>query len=486
MNSNKISSNYTVMVCVFIAHLPLLLLPAINLEFAFADAAQYFVSHNKVLLDQYFAYEANPLVLSWLAGQIAILFPSISLLTILRLISISGIFFLAIGIQRTSIYLEERINAGFVAVLLLNPLVWTYSGRGTADLFPAAIGCFAISVVLEEKVKIGKIITAGILLGIAAILKYHELGMSLLLAALLLHKYRGKDFWIIILTVTGIASCILFIYLFAVKINYGFWVTPEKFQKTHGINIGGIGNNFMAYVGYLVMLAAPFSLVLPGGRPFLKKYGKLLLPIALIIFMAGAYGIKDNGEMNLGPLDRWIPTPLATGTFTLLFFIYAVPFFKNPLNIISADRTKNLIRLALLAIIFILSTSRPAQRYLLLILPVFLLTLPRSGLRSKILLPVTLMFFGCVGAFINYSQWCTGTAAKKMVGAIETAGYLNETNPGAINGHEGNRFFQVEQSHIRFIVRPGIVKGAIITVKSGFSFAPKAYSLVKLNDREPT
>jgi hypothetical protein len=37
--------------------------PQINLEFAFIDGAKYFLfpEHNKVLLDQYFTYQANTL-----------------------------------------------------------------------------------------------------------------------------------------------------------------------------------------------------------------------------------------------------------------------------------------------------------------------------------------------------------------------------------------------------------------------------------------
>ena len=42
-------------------HVLLILLPSVNLEFAFVDAAGYFADSDQSLLNQYFSYQANTL-----------------------------------------------------------------------------------------------------------------------------------------------------------------------------------------------------------------------------------------------------------------------------------------------------------------------------------------------------------------------------------------------------------------------------------------
>ena len=52
---------------VLLAHLPWLLLPSVNLEFAFVDAARYLAGGDRHLLDQYFHFQANSLGFPFLA-----------------------------------------------------------------------------------------------------------------------------------------------------------------------------------------------------------------------------------------------------------------------------------------------------------------------------------------------------------------------------------------------------------------------------------
>jgi len=121
-------------------HLLLILLPSVNLEFAFVDAAHYFSRRDQALLDQYFNYQANTLGLPWLAWLVSHVLPMLDMLTVVRLLSVSGIVIMASSFLRLSRYMGEQSSLGLLAFLLLNPLIWTYSGRATADFLPAAIG----------------------------------------------------------------------------------------------------------------------------------------------------------------------------------------------------------------------------------------------------------------------------------------------------------------------------------------------------------
>lgn len=475
------NSYYMLVLGMLMVHLPLIFLPSVNQEFAFADAAQYFISHEQVLLDQYFAYQANTLGIPWLAGQVSSIFSAMDTLTVLRLMSLSGIVLLAAGFLRISLYTGELASASLLGILLLNPLVWTYSGRGTADFLPAAVGIFAISLALGEDRKLSRILTSGILLGIASVLKYHELSMSLILFALLWSKNQARWACITTLAVTAIALVVTGFYLVKVRTLFGFWVTPERFQHVLGLNLSNFTSNFIAYAGYLVMLTAPFSLFFPEGRRLLLRHWKFLLPLAMILILAGAYWIKDNGEMNLGPLDRWVSKSAVSGIFLLLSLACVIPLVDHASERANKDSYRKALGLAVLVILLVFSVSRPAQRYLLPILPIFLLALPRSVFRLPVVVPFMFIAFAVVDAFISYSQWCTGTAAERMTVAIERAGHISLTDPGAIEHHVGNRFRHADRSNVRFVVVQGRERGAIITVESGFSFARKSFSLVPTN-----
>lgn len=482
MNENRKYFPYAVVFGAFLVHFALIFLPSVNLEFAFADAASYFENQDRALIDQYFTYQANTLGIPWLASSVKNFFPAMDSIIAVRLLSISGVALLAAGFLRISRYLEDQDNLGALAILLLNPLVWTYSGRGTADLLPAAVGVFAISLALSERINLLRIISAGIILGVAAVLKYHEIFLSLFLFAMLWSKHRDRRAWINSAAVTAVAITILGLYLVTAHRLFGFWITPEHFQKEHGLNLGNFISNFIAYAGYLVLLTAPFSLFFPGARRLLRQQWKLLLPVAVILFLWGAYGITDNGEMNLGPLDRWVPKPVVTGTFLMLSLACLIPLVIGASEKPSIDTQRKALAIAVLVLLAIFSVSRPAQRYLLPVLPFFLLALPRSAFQIRLLVPVMIFAFVMVNAFIGYSQWCTGTAAERMAQAIEREGYIAVTGPGAIEAHVGNRFREVDRSNIRFVVVTGVASGAVITVENGFSFARKSFSLVSANE----
>ena len=68
----------------------------------------------------------------------------------IRAINLMGIPLLAIGIFRISSYLKLNNFNVVILLTILNPIVWTYSGRATADFLPTALGVFAISLALGE------------------------------------------------------------------------------------------------------------------------------------------------------------------------------------------------------------------------------------------------------------------------------------------------------------------------------------------------
>ena len=125
--------------------------------------------------------------------------------------------------------------------------------------------------------------------------------------------------------------------------------------------------------------------------------------------------------------------------------------------------------------------TRPSQRYLLVVLPVFICLVPSRVISNKYVYVTSLTVYSLLNIFIGYSQWCTGNAAQKMVDSIQSSGLIKLTDPGAIEGHVGNQFYMNNRESFQYIVVTGEDKSAKIMVQSGISFIDKKFSLIEIN-----
>lgn len=484
LSSEKLISTIIILTVVAI-HLGLVFFPPVNFEFAFVDAARYFNSNNnKILLDQYFTYQANTVGLSYFSSTISRIFPQIDLLILIRLLNLCGILLLGVGVYRICNFLGQRNHVAILTLILLNPLVWTFSGRATADFLPMAVGIFAISLALCESNFLLSALIAGLFLGIAAILKYHTLCLLIFLAALLWGYKLRQASLIKVIIVAIVSISIVGAYLIKAHSLFGFWVTPVHFQSELKLNLSGVVNNFILYTGFLVLLSIPSVLISSEFRSYVIRHWMLLIPCLGIIFLYGLYGLQDAGELNFGPLDHWIGTSLRIAFLSLMSLAALILIFISTFNIAQKNILKLLLGLSLVVVLLALSSSRPTQRYLILVLPFFLLILPSGIIRSRIVFLSTVTIFACANIFIEYSRWCTGTAAKVMVNKIEVAGLLKVTGPGDILPHVGNRFYPDKQTVKTYSVVSGENSQSIITSQAGFYPLQKSFSLIPVESNE--
>lgn len=481
MFKNLYYQNYLILSAyIFLLHSILFFFPPINLEFAFADAALYFQTGHTTLINQYFRLQANTVGLPILASLVSSLIPSVDMLIVVRIISSFGIVFLCLGIINFCHFFKRYDTPKLLLLILLNPLVWVFSSRGTADFLPAALGLFAISLVLRKNKSIINVILAGLILGLAAILKYHAFFLLLFLIPCLWNPFIKSFHVKYFLIVSAVSLSLLAIFLIFVHANFGFWVTPPAFQSIHSLNIQGFVNNFFLYAGYLVLISAPFSFIFFDFSDSIKKYKYRLLLLLVILFFTGYLCFQDGGELNFGPLDQYINKRISAGLFFVLSVFIFTPFFYNLNRPLLSDINK-IFTMALLLIIAVFSLTRPAQRYLLVVLPVFICLVPSRAILNKYLFVTSLTVYSLLNIFIAYSQWCTGTAAQKMVDSIQTAGLIKLTDPGAIEGHVGNHFYMNNRESFQYIVVTGEDKSAKIMVQSGFSLLDKKFSLIEIN-----
>jgi len=481
-----------ILVAMFVAaHLALLNLPSVNLEFAFSDAARFFSTGEPQYLQQYFHYEANTLAVPWLAFAIGLLFPAVPVDYIPRLLSVVGIPFLAVGLLRINRRLQDKTDpCRLISIVLLNPLVWTFSGRGTADFLPAALAMFSLSLFPHANgqpgIGLSRRMFASAVLGVAAVLKYHALLLlvAALVETLIVYRHRYRAILLALATAAVPAVLIVTLYLVAVRTAFGFWVVPPSLRPALSINLGAGLDNLVSYSGYLVLLTVPLSLTAPWRRltsaPARLTAVVLFLPA---VFIIGYFFLSDNGEMNFGPLDPYVDKRVANGVLAMLG---GVMFVRLAMVWREVRWTQTVAVAGVAAIAFfllMLSVTTPAQRYLLFVLPFFyLFAVPRRDHRLAV--AAALLLSVALDAYITLNQVASGVASVEMARRITDLGLLSKTLPQAIEANVGNRFFPYRDEKKSFVVVAGDVDGKIAGVHYSpvplMPFIGKTYSLVRL------
>lgn len=385
-------------------HLVMIRLPFVNQETAFNQAATYFHTGDAAAIQAFFDNEANTLVVpalgALLAGAINI-DPNYGC----RLLSILCVALLALSLpsMRAS---PRRYDAVILqALVLLNPLVWTFSGRGTADFTPMALSVASIALFWRARQFGWTIIAAAIVFALAVGTKYHAL-LLLPLVALNPDPDQPIKFRATMLIAAGTAATIVFVlYNVIIHQTFGFWITPPKFAAVHAPTTANVLSNAVQYAGYLALLAFPLSFLSAFAHPQILNR----LSVVNLAFIAAAFGVglimpPSMGEMNFGPFDRWIGSGVSGAALCALSAILMLSFVQTTKN--RADRVTVA---AIMIFLIVLSFSRPAQRYLLLILPFFYLHLARNIDLRKYAIP-TLLGFIAINTVVAAKQFGASTA----------------------------------------------------------------------------
>ena len=487
---------FLVILLATLLHLSLIWLPGINLEWVFADGAKYFECHDPVFLKHYFLLQANTLGMPFLGFVLHRLLPFLGHNAVLRVFSASSYLLLGYSLLKLYSLLERDYNpAVLLAVVFLNPLIWTFGGRGTADLFPAALTLFAITLFWQSGSSPFRLAIAIVTYGIAITLKYHA---ALLLPLVVLEGLTRPDANIrkALLRYTSIVALVLVIpvgYVICVRHLYGFWFLPPGFRAKHGANLAlfSILMNMIGYAAYLSLLLVPYSLGAVWERVNTTRKALITLVATTAIFIAGFYGVRLGEEMRFGPLDAYINPRIYGGIFLVFSVIFALLAKDTLLNATTPSTRRYILCMFLGVVIFVamLSLTRPAQRYLLFVLPLayfFVMTKSRSG---KYITGATVLVYGTLICFITLSQVASGAVARDMVQQVTERGLLDETQPGYIMGNAGNRFPDQANgaARRRYIVIAGHSPKAIVAVESHPApLVRKVLSLVRVEDAPVT
>jgi hypothetical protein len=484
---NESKPALVVVLSVVLIHLVALGLPPVNLEWAFIDAAKYFAGGDELLIERYFKVQANTLGTSLLSAGLHRMLPFFPIEYAPRLLSVFGFFLLGVALLRINASLGSKISpAILLACVFTNPLIWTFGGRGTADFLSPCLALFSVSLLWGQSKRF-QIVLAVICFGLAIVLKYH--------AALLLPlTYRGVHSgvqvglrhhavqWV--KTILAILAIPL-VFIIWTHSNFGYWLIHPNFRATHGLDLGmkNLLTNAASYLGYLFLLLLPLSLALVVAR--LRDIRRLMIAaLATLGLSAGGFFLMvGTGEMNFGPLDGKLDPRLINAAFCagagcmVAVLVCGASFYK-------AGRDEHwravMVVVAIFFFIGVLAFSRPAQRYLLYLLPLgYCLILPVFEQRRW--WPLTAVAGSLlVSVFLGLNQFATGHAALRLTEQLQKLNLISQTDPGIILGHTGNQF-PLDAVPKKYVVVAGTRDNQLFAASAGvLPFLSKTYAVIPL------
>ena len=443
--------NFLLILVFTVLHIAYIDTPFVNLEWLFRDGAQYFLTGNQKLLDSYFYGQANPLTYSYFTSFL-IKISKIDYYSFYRLPALFG------GILLLIILAKKELS-WLVIIVALNPLVWIYSGRA----YPEVFGLSLMLLAYEFK---NRPVVCGFLAIFSGVIKYHSLPIILLNSSLrwILINYKEKfrkwnniNFSINIFILIG--SLIFFIIYHEL---FNVWIVPEKHHEALGFSLNTFVNNLFSYGFYL---SGMFFITIPAFLKIENVKTKLAL-LALSIFIA--VNNQNLGEMDFGSFQQ-----LLGNEVILLIKIIGFWNFLLCLQIFWKDEESRILLLTILGYIILLSLTRPANRYLIFVVPFWAMLVCQHISISRLFwwgyisvlaglnLFATLYQVSNATASANMAEWAVKNDVKINLGGIVYAhvGNFSHYDPNSplvvslAGSHDGEILHEEQVSVLSFPIR---------------------------------
>ncbi|WP_020508732.1 hypothetical protein [Bradyrhizobium sp. WSM2793] len=378
---------------VILLHVVGLGLPLVNQEGAFNLASAYFRFGDAALIRNFFELDANTLTVPFIGALVSgalHVSPDYGC----RLVAFGCLGIFAFSMHSILRQWEPKNAHLLLLLVLINPLLWIFAGRGTADFPPMGIAVASIAIFWRARSNI-TIAAASSLFALAVIMKYHA-ALLLPLVAFSPEENQSARFRVMLLVAGGAAATFaLLVYNTVVFRTFGFWVTSPKWLSVLRVDPSNIGNNIVRYGGYLALLTAPLSIQACFSSSALPRSTAAKVTIILVACVLGFWLPSSSGEMNFGPLDRWLGDWISGALLCGFFAVFVIGLSG------SARSLRNVgVAATIVLFVAVLSTSRPAQRYLILVLPFYYLLVSVGNIRRisipLILLCVMLIVFAAV------------------------------------------------------------------------------------------
>ena len=426
-------------------HVPTINLTFVSFEYAFWMVADHWLNPGKYsdAMGHYFHVQANPLgtsILTYLLFKITHLPIYIWTVRILSILSGALMIITTPSIFKFFAKSDKQKSYLGATLIAINPLIWMLSGRMTADLLPVGLLFLAVVFLVKMPTNWASVLLTTLTFSCAVITKFHSAFLGLIFLFILIKKTEYKINSKLLkkcLFLAIFSSASLLTYLLIIKSNYGFFVIPESQKSLLKLNIFGFFRTLFEYGFFTSVLLGPLSLftVFNFYKVTNRKSFVIQLFAALIISTIFTLLPSQAGEMDFSFLSEFLALPIikiiqVSGftLFILLFLDISKKCFKKK------NELSRFVALAVFPLMLVLSFSRPAQRYLIFIIPFLIIFIVNQYIRkdfiSKVLLSINTIF--CITVILLFSSYhnAQSYSVNNMQNWIVKNGYLKTTHPG--------------------------------------------------------
>ncbi len=447
---------------------------ALWLDRPFVNQEQAFWCGARALLDpgfaegfaRYWREQANPLGYSAIAALATKALGLPLAPWSLRLPSLAGGVLLLLGgwlLARELRPRDPRLFAAWAGVVTLSPLVFVYAGEATADALPAGLALLALALAVRGRRSPRWHPVAAATLALAVLVKLNVALLAPGFAFAVASPGAGRNSPRVRLAhlawYAALPGAALGLYAAWVGARFGHTVLPQRAWEIHAPSALGASwiAALAAYASYLALLLGPLGLLaLWRLRAWPRRAAAVVAALACGAAVL-AFAIPPGGEMGYGSFDRVLPGVLG-GVARALGAAWAVVLAAD-LARRAAGESAWLARLTVVTVapyLALSALSRPAQRYLLLVLPLVLLDAVLAGERRRRSLRAasiaSMALFGALSLAASAAIAANGRAAAAMTDWIDAQGLLATTDPGALRGHTGHRFPLEPPPDARYLV----------------------------------
>lgn len=471
--------NYLFLFFTILLHLFFLKNFSINLEYQFANLVNYFKNFDETIINEFVSFQANTIVFSFFIYIFSKIFSIDNYLLTGKLLSISSylLFFFSIINYSKFFFINSKKTFILLFLLFCNPLIWIYGYRSLPDLLPVSLGFFSISLLFDNKKSIFKIFISSILISICGLLKYIFLILLIFGSLIIFFSLKKKTKALGYVTFYNFFPLVfILIYFFWFHSKYGF-VISEINGNVIETKFYNYISTFLYYLGFIFIFVTPINII--NLNFFEIKYKFHLLIITLIMFYIGYSNPLMRGEMNFGNLFI-INTNMLKGLLFALSTFSLITFFLSYNNLKSKIKTYYIYFLITsLLYICILSFYRPAQRYLLVLLPFFYLFffLQKKKIANMIII-VTIIFFSLINFTLTTYSYYRSKIAEEIINYLILNSIINEVEPGPIA--DSYNFNLTNNKRYKYKITKTPNKDYIKKFKVGNSILKLDYYLIKI------
>jgi len=433
------------LIFIFTFHLFFLNLYPVNDEYIFPVGAKLIENFRVNEISLFFNFNANTLGFSALLFFLSKLLP-LDYYIIGKLLSSSGLILIYLAIFA----LFKRLNLRnfknkhiLILLILLNPLIFTFSFRSTPDFFSSALSFFSIIYFLNHNNSLLKLFFI-LLFSVAVIIK--PFNAILLLLLFFEFNYQSifckKNFTLLMWVCLSFTLPIL--YFIINNYLFNFFLIPDQFKLASSFSLKTYFLSFLSYLGFLNLFL--ILLHLNSFKNSITKNPLKFFVYFLISAFLSLFLMQDMGELNFGFLQKYLHPKI-------YFFIISFSFFVFCDFVTSLHKhdmlNKYSLNIIILIIIFlsILSNFQPTQRYLLSIIPLSLFLLFTTN-KNKNLQILTIIFYFFMNIPLIANHYYTSKNIENIIVYLKKNDLLFDTIPGFVGQHSLNYFIDFEKNLI--------------------------------------